>query len=71
MARSAFELFESEQSQVVKFCQQNESVSAFIQGVLEHCVQYCNRKGVAFRDVVLDVPFVGDDEFFRARLRVK
>jgi hypothetical protein len=71
MARSAYEFFESEQSRVVEFCRRNDSVSAFIQGVLEHCVQYCNQKEVPFEHVVLETPFVGDDEYFRARLRVK
>lgn len=68
MARSAYEFLESEQSEVVKFCQRNHSVSAFIQGLLEHLVNYCNTEGVAFEDIELTTPYVAVDEYVRARI---
>lgn len=71
MARSAYEFLESYQGQVVGVLAKNESVSAFVQALLEHLVHYANHVGVRVEDVVLEAPFVGDDEYVRARIRVK
>jgi len=68
MARSAYEFLESEQSEVVAFLKRNPSVSGFIQGVLEHCVNFCNAEGIRFEDIEFDKPYIAHDEFIRARI---
>lgn len=68
MARSAFEYLESEQSQVVEFLRRNTSVSGFIQGILEHCVNFCNAEGIPFEEIEIDRPYIAHDEFIRARI---
>lgn len=68
MARSAYEFLESEQSEVVRFCRRNSSVSGFVQGLLEHLVNYCNAEGIPFEDIELSAPYVANDEYLRARI---
>lgn len=68
MARSAYEVLESRNSQIVRLLDENRSVSGFIQALVEHLVDYANHRGVSFRDIEISTPHIGDDAYLRARI---
>lgn len=69
MATTAFEYFVGRDNQrMVYLLEQNESVSKFVQGLLDHLVSYCDREGVKFADLEIDMPYVANDEHIRGRI---
>jgi hypothetical protein len=55
---------------VVGLLDSNESVSAFMMGLLDYLVRYCEAHQIEFKDLILDQPFIGDDEYIRARIAI-
>lgn len=71
MAESAFHYFiQRRNARVVQLLERNESVSAMLQGLLEHLVSVAEDHGVPFEQVELDRPFV-QGEYLKARILVK
>ena len=48
---------------------QNEDVSAFFAGLLDHLVDYARAEGISFREITLDRPFVTNDGRIVAQIR--
>lgn len=71
MPTSAFEYFLGRRNaRVVDLLERNESVSATLQGLLEHLVDVADEKGCRFEDLELDSPFV-QGEYLKARIVAK
>lgn len=72
MPANLFEQLEQNNARMVELLAKNKSVSGFVASVVDHCVEYAQRKGIRPEDVVIDTPFVegydGFTEYFRARI---
>lgn len=69
MATTSFEYFLGRRNAAcVQLLERNHDMGAFIQGLLEHVVQYAEREGIAVEDVKLDLPFVSDDGYIQGRI---
>lgn len=69
MATTPFEYFLGRENQrMTHLLERNESVSKFVQGVLDHLVGYCSRECVKFEDIQIDMPYVANDEHIRGRI---
>lgn len=58
---------------MVQLLEKNHGVSEHIAALLDHLVDYANRRGVKFEDLVLDRPYVdgydsGFGEYIKTRL---
>lgn len=72
MAESAFEVFAGrERARVVRFLERNQSVAAFVQGLAEQLAQWAAEHGVEPEQVEISLPFIGHDEYIRARVTKK
>ncbi len=71
-APTAYEWFVAQNNKkVVELLDTNESVSAFMMGLLDYLVRYCEAKGIPWNEMIIDQPFIGDDEYVRARIAMK
>lgn len=70
MANNVYDFLQSRNERMVELLDKNMSVSAFIVGLLDHLITYAEDKKVPFETIVLDQPFIGDDEYIRARIRI-
>lgn len=71
MPESAFGYFLGRRNaRVVRLLEDNHSVAATIQGLLEHLVDVAADKGCEFKDLELETPFVAG-EYLKARIIVK
>lgn len=70
MPANLYELMQQQNLRMVEMVDKNHSVAAFIQGLCEYLVNYANHKGIPLEAIELDLPFIGDDEYIRARIRV-
>jgi regulatory protein YycI of two-component signal transduction system YycFG len=72
VADSAYEYLQREQGQIVRMLERNHSVSSYIQDLMEHLVNYCNHKGIAFEDLhIKDAHVVGEasgQTYLKARI---
>jgi hypothetical protein len=66
-----YEVLQQQNAKKVELLDRNHSVSAFIDGLMDYLVQYAEHKKVPFDKLVLDAPFIGDDEYIRARIRIR
>lgn len=69
MPTTPFEYFAGRRSAAcVRLLEQNTEVNAFIQALLEHLVDFAEHEGIRFSDVKLDLPFVTNDGYIKARI---
>lgn len=71
MAANAYEHLQNEQGQIVRLLERNHSVSAYIQDLLEHLVNYCNHKGIDFEDLQITDAHVDASETSTAYLKAR
>jgi hypothetical protein len=69
-ASNLYELMQEQNLQMVELMDKNHSVAAFVQGLCEYLVNYANHKQVPFEDIILETPFIGNDEYIRARIKI-
>jgi hypothetical protein len=70
VAQTLWEVLQSHNDQKIKMLEKNMSLCGFIDSLIDYLVQYANHKGVSVEDIVLESPYIGDDEFIRSRIRV-
>jgi len=70
LAKTLWEVLQQQNSKKIEMLEKNMSVCAFIDALIDYLVQYANHKGVSIEDVILDAPFIGDDEYVRSRIRI-
>jgi hypothetical protein len=70
MPANLYDLMQQQNLRMVEMVEKNHSVASFIQGLCEYLVNYANHKGLPIEAIDLDLPFIGDDEYIRARIRV-
>jgi hypothetical protein len=56
---------------MVELLDKNHNVSGFIAALVDALVTYCDAHNIKFEDVILDTPFIGDDEYLRTRILAK
>jgi len=71
MSRNPWETLAGRSERMAELLEKNHSVSAFMNALLDHLIDYCNHKGIAFEDIELTDTFIGHDEYIRARIRIK
>lgn len=65
---SPYEWLEQRNKRLVQVLDENISVSEFIMGLLETLDQYCDDKGIEYKDLILEKPHIDQDEYVRTRL---
>lgn len=70
MPANLYELMQQQNLKMVELVDKNHSVAAFIQGLCEYLVNYANVRGVSIEAIDIDLPFIGDDEYVRARIKI-
>jgi hypothetical protein len=69
-AANLYDMLQQENQRIVELVDKNHSVASFIHGLCAYLVQYANHKGIPIEAIELETPFIGDDEYIRARITV-
>lgn len=69
MATTPFEYFLGRRNAAcVQLLEKNQDINEFIRSLLEHVVDYANHEGIRVEDVKIDMPFVTNDGYVKARI---
>ena len=70
-ANDLYDYLQKKNARLVKLLDRNESISAFLMGVVRQVQNYANKKGCRVEDIIIDEPrFTGDDKFI-AQMKIK
>lgn len=70
MPSDLFEMMKQTNQRKVHLFERNHDVAAFVDGLIEHLVNYADHKGIPFEAIRITAPFVGDNEIIQAQITV-
>ncbi len=74
MPNNLYELIEQDNRKMVRLVQKNATLANFILAFTDHCVRWCEHRGIPFEDLHIHAPYIANfngDEVVAAPLTRK